>query len=133
MDREFHVTYPDHGGIWFEKKVIMSSVIRGLHDGPDIAQDIASHLMEKKGYDFRLLNHPIGIDVVPPDWSKRKAAEDFSQDVSSDIFWFVYGDNESDKEMLDGVGQGEYVDARKGASEKVKEHLLSLELKKIVG
>lgn len=113
-----HVQYPE-SGIWREKKHVMSSVISNHDTPPSTIHKIAKELMDRSSYSIRLLNHPLGIDVLPKDWSKRNPARTFSSNYQNGFEWYIFGDNKSDAEMAEVVPSSSFFSTREFGSKSV--------------
>jgi len=118
MAKGEHVHYPEKG-IWREKKHVMSSIISNHDIPPSTIHEIAKELMDRSSYSIRLLNHPLGIDVLPKGWSKRKPARTFSLNHQNGFEWHIFGDNKSDAEMAEVVPFSSFISTQEFGSKSV--------------
>ncbi len=126
MEDGAHVDYPVSGAMWREKKHVMSSVISNTKVTPKIIHDLSRMVFESSEYNIRLLNHPLGIDILPEGWSKREAAYHFKSIVGEERMWFVFGDNRSDEEMTEALENSEFTSTRDSGSPAVWRKLREL-------
>jgi hydroxymethylpyrimidine pyrophosphatase-like HAD family hydrolase len=74
----------------------------------------------------RVLNHHLGVDVIPSGWSKANATQNFlsyNQIRQEEYSWYVFGDNQSDREMCQGLDHVSFIDTKQHASTIVKKTL----------
>jgi HAD superfamily hydrolase (TIGR01484 family) len=117
---------PAHGGLWIEEKKVMLSLGANIRISPkkihNLIMDISRELKDK----VRIINHHLGVDILPLGWSKANAAENFIEQIKffGEIKkWFIFGDNTSDEEMCKPLENFDFINTKFGASVKTKEKL----------
>lgn len=120
------VDYPDHGSLWLEKKDGMISI--GFNKLVSVAkvQEIVDDSVTTFTDDIRVVKHHLGCDILPKGWSKEQAAIKALNLLDPDKKiqqWYVFGDNESDKEMCKPFENVTFVDTKIGASETTLKYL----------
>ena len=126
---QWYDDYPDHGSLWIENKHIQLS-IAGNRDFSTKELHMLVDIAWNDMYDqARILHHHLGVDVVPTNWSKAMATKHFIQTLDEENYqWYVFGDNQSDKEMIKGLSNCDFVETKKGASYTVRQKLLALNI-----
>jgi HAD superfamily hydrolase (TIGR01484 family) len=120
--------FPAHGSMWLENKHIQISI--ASHE--KVSHKTVHRLAAQSWSQFRsirILNHHLGVDVIPKGWSKAKATQHFISHNNlneTDYKWYVFGDNSSDREMCDGLSKVEFIDTKTHASSTVRAHLEQL-------
>lgn len=120
--------YPDHGSLWVEQKHIQLSIAENVN----LSAKRLHELCDKAWVDqnqVRILHHHLGIDVIPYGWSKARATSHFTQDLDESAYsWYVFGDNESDREMIEGLTNASFISTTETASHQVRKTLEKLNL-----
>ncbi len=112
--------YPDHGSLWVEDKHIQLSIAENIKVPTTEVHRLCNKAWQPIKDKVRILYHHLGIDVIPLSWSKKMATAHFVQDLNEEKYtWYVFGDNESDKEMIQGLTTTQFVSTRDGASSVV--------------
>ena len=115
--------YPDHGSLWIEDKVAMLSIAANKNISAEEVHTIVKELPSYVKDSVRIIYHHLGVDILPSGWSKSKAAykcKELLTDDSNNNFWYVFGDNVSDKEMCLPFENTEFIDTTMYASETTK-------------
>lgn len=126
-----YIYYPAHGSLWLEEKNVMISIVSNSAISLDQVHKIVTEAVEDYIDEIRLINHHLGCDILPKGWSKEQAAIEAYQilDPNKNIEkWFIFGDNESDKEMCRPFSQFTFIDTKINASETTKNFLNMLKL-----
>lgn len=116
---KFYVDYPKHGSIWVEKKNCMISIIANEKISTAKVHELVEGAIKSDLNEIRFIKHHLGCDILPKGWSKEQGAINV-RDLTKDRIdkWYVFGDNESDKEMCKPFSNVEYIDTKFGASKK---------------
>lgn len=115
------VDYPSHGSLFLEQKNGMISILSNTNISTETVHNLVELSVQDFKDDIRILKHHLGIDILPKGWGKEQAAIQayFLLDPKKEIHdWFVFGDNESDREMCKPLSIATFVDTKIGASEK---------------
>jgi len=124
-EKTYH-DYPDHDSLWIETKHVQLSIAANTGISPDKVHQLCQTSWSKFQDQVRILYHHLGVDVIPRNWSKKEATRHFIADLDQSQFqWVVFGDNESDQEMMEGLDQVEFVSTKDEASTKVRAFLQS--------
>lgn len=121
-----YIDYPVHGSLWLELKHGMISIISNKLVSTEQVHILLEQAMDEYTNDVRLLKHHLGFDIIPKGWGKEKAASeafkilDPQQKIQN---WFIFGDNESDREMCNPFLESTFVDTKIGASETTSKFL----------
>jgi hydroxymethylpyrimidine pyrophosphatase-like HAD family hydrolase len=127
--RVWYDDYPAHGSLWVEQKHIQLSIAANEHVSVNQVHRLTAKAWNAWTDKVRIINHHLGVDVIPKGWSKVKAVEHFLQAYSEEQFqWYVFGDNPSDEEMATGLTNFTFVSTKEGASYKVKDILTRLKV-----
>lgn len=119
--------YPDHGSLWVENKFVMLSIAANSQVTVPQVHQLTGRAVNGRN-DIRLLNHHLGVDILPAGWSKMEATRDFIQGLNEEEYqWHVFGDNVSDQEMTHGLSRHSFVNTKEGASTDVTAYLESME------
>jgi len=119
--------FPDHGSLWVEEKHIQLSIAANRQVPTSQVHQIARQAWQGFEQDARILYHHLGVDVIPANWSKAEATRHFTRQLAeADYHWYVFGDNTSDQEMLQGLTHAEFISTTKQASTTVWEFLNQL-------
>lgn len=120
--------YPSHGSIWVEQKHIQLSIAANSDVSTEQLHDLVRSAWKEKN-SARVLFHHLGVDVIPKQWSKARATEHFIRDLEEEQYdWYVFGDNESDREMVKGLSSVTFVSTTKTASTQVRSTLQELDV-----
>ena len=125
------VDYPDHGSLWLEEKKGMISIASNTLISPEQVHDIIGKAVTEYSNEIRIINHHLGCDILPKGWSKEQAAIKSYKLLDSEKKvdkWYVFGDNESDKEMCKPFPNVTFIDTKLGASEVTIKYLKNLGL-----
>ena len=121
--------YPDHGSLWVEKKHIQLSIAANTSISVEKVHSLTDEAWKDWADKVRIINHHLGVDVIPKMWSKTKATQHFIQSRPEDQYhWFVFGDNPSDIEMTIGLTNSTFVSTKERASIEVLETLTKLDI-----
>ena len=127
-----YIDYPSHGSLWLELKHGMISIISNKLVSTELVHKMLEIAINEYSDNVRILKHHLGFDILPKGWSKEKAAIEAYRilDPLQDIqIWYIFGDNESDREMCKPFNNSVFVDTKIGASETtiryLKENLLN--------
>ena len=123
------VDYPDHGSLWLEKKDGMISIASNKLISPRKVHQIVNKSIIDILDNLRIVNHHLGCDILPKGFGKEQAAIKSFQllDPHKKVrHWYIFGDNESDKEMCNPFKQSTFIDTKIGASESTRKHLKSI-------
>ena len=119
-----YVDYPNHGSLWIEEKLAMISVLTNKNISLPVVQDIVGNAVKEYLNEVRFLNHHLGCDILPHGWSKEQGALQVKNMTDEKVTeWYVFGDNEPDKEMCKPFSNVQYVDCKIGASDTTKQFL----------
>ena len=121
-----YIDYPDHGSLWLEEKNGMISIVSNRKISAEEVQNIVVDSTKGFTNNFRIVKHHLGCDILPKGWSKEIAAEKSYNLLDPDKNiqkWFVFGDNESDREMCNPLPNVEFIDTKDGASETTLRNL----------
>ncbi len=121
-----YIDYPEHGSLWLEDKKVMISIASNASISTETVQDMVIKSCQDYLDNIRIVKHHLGCDILPKGWSKEQAAIEAYQllDPEKKIDqWYVFGDNESDKEMCRPFRKATFIDAKIGASETTKDSL----------
>ncbi|MHA2250943.1 MAG: HAD-IIB family hydrolase [Candidatus Kariarchaeaceae archaeon] len=119
--------YPSHGSLWFENKFVQLSIAGNENVSPELVHQLTDKAWDDYKNKVRILQHHLGVDVIPLNWSKSKAVEHFIENFSEDSYhWIVFGDNISDKEMGNVLTFWEFVSTSDNNSLDVGRKLLEL-------
>ncbi|MHA1168691.1 MAG: hypothetical protein ACTSRU_12765 [Candidatus Hodarchaeales archaeon] len=120
---------PDTGYMWNEdKKVMISIAANTLVPAKKVHEVIKAVLVTLKDIPpYRLVPHHLGIDILPRDSSKKNAALHAREILDKNKLvkkWFIFGDSESDTEMVKAFDpafeNAEFINTREKASLTVK-------------
>ena len=121
-----YVDYPDHGSLWVEKKEGMISIGFNKLVSVKKVQQIVEESVDSYKDDIRVIKHHLGCDILPKGWGKEQAAIESLKllDPEKQVEqWYVFGDNESDKEMCKPFSNVTFIDTKIGASETTLKYL----------
>ena len=124
-----YVDYPSHKSLWLEEKNVMISIASNTNITPEQVQRIVIESVQDFSNEIRIVKHHLGCDILPKGWSKERAAVEsyLLLDPDKKIHqWYVFGDNESDKEMCKPFSNVLFVDTKIGASETTKQFLQNI-------
>jgi HAD superfamily hydrolase (TIGR01484 family) len=113
------VDYPNHGSLWLEEKNCMISIASNKFITAEEVQNLVENAIHNYKNSVRFVKHHLGCDILPKGWSKEQAAiESYNLlDPEKKIEnWFVFGDNESDREMCQPFSNSTFIDTKIGAS-----------------
>ncbi|MHA2504044.1 MAG: HAD hydrolase family protein [Candidatus Kariarchaeaceae archaeon] len=118
--------YPSHGSLWVERKHIQLSIAENTNVPTTKVHDLCDLAWNNQD-SVRILKHHLGIDVIPQGWSKAQATSHFTQGLNqADYSWYVFGDNSSDREMMEGLDTVTFISTREEASKTVRATLEDL-------
>jgi HAD superfamily hydrolase (TIGR01484 family) len=113
--------YPPHGSLWIENKHVQISLASNTKVTPSEVQELTANALAEYQEQIRILNHHLGVDVIPQDWSKAMATHQFIERIDQSQFeWWVFGDNESDREMMIGLDHTQFFSTQNHASDDVR-------------
>jgi HAD superfamily hydrolase (TIGR01484 family) len=105
------VMAPKDGGMWIEKKETMISVASNtLVEVSEVQRIVMKAVEELEIKKVRINKHHLGIDLIPEDRSKKEGAEEARKIMDPDkkvSKWFVFGDSDYDKEMVQAFNEEE--------------------------
>lgn len=122
-----YTDYPDHGSMWVENKYSMLSLASNFNINPIEVQKTVEGLPKTILNKVRIINHHLGVDILPAGASKANAVKKFQTfEITKEVNrWYVFGDNPSDREMIIPLRNAAFIDTKLEASEKTKRFLLN--------